>query len=616
MNTNVTVMRRYLWLAVALLSASVSPAGAVEFGRCDVPVGSSLIGIASAAVDDSGNPVLLVLQGGTSSRVIRVVIDRATLAQACDAAISTVNLVLGTFAPQALAVGDIDGDRRLDFVVAGSDGVFGHDALVYLGTGDAQFSQDPSGPYRQARDGANSVAITDVDRDGVADLVVGSGADSSVTILYSDTTRADPLAVQGVSAGSLGVGFLNNDGLPDIITGSSGSGKLSGLFQSTARSFLTSASPTSVATRSFTLADLDGDLVSDVLVARDDDAVLDLYRDPIPENLESIGNPSLSLPTGSGPAAVAAGDITGDGQVDIVVANRDANSVSLFVGDGRGNLEINPAVAGCRTAAENARCAVGLRPTALVAADVDGRPLDLDGDGIGDVVTANADDGRLSLLLSAASSAKPTFTLTSAPIPPTPSQTATPTATSTPDTRCCDAHANPSCEPSACSVCVCANDSRCCDVEWDNICVGFARSQLCASQCSCPAATKTPEPSQTPSNTTAPPPTDTPTDTPVPTDTPIPTNTQEGSPPPATRTPTNTMTPTGTLPTVTRTPSRTHTPTDTPTISPTSTVQTCIGGGVCITGSSGCNTGGGSDSVMLIVLGLVPALMLLARRRV
>ncbi len=619
MNANVTSIRRYLWLGLALLSASVSPAAAVQFGRCDVQVGTAPIGVASAGVDDSGRPVLLVLQGGSSSRVIRVVIDPTVLPQACDLGISSINLLLGNFQPQAFAVGDVNGDRLLDFVVAGSDGIAGHDVLVYLGTGDGQFSQDPSGVFRQARDGANSIAIADVDRDGVADLVVGSDADSSVTVLYSGTTRSEALSVQGVSAGSLGVGFLNSDGLPDIITGSSSTGRLSALFQSAARTFVTSASPTSVAPRGLTLGDLNDDLISDLLVTRDSAAALDLYLGPLPANLASIGSPSLSLstgPIGAGPAAVAAGDFTGDGQLDVVVANRDNNTVALFVGNGRGNLEVNSTLAGCRAPAGSAVCDVGDTPTAVIAADANGGTLDLDGDGIGDIVVANANGGRLSLLLSGANSALATVTPTETPITPGPSATPTPTETSTPSTSCCDAHADPGCEPVACSKCVGdEQDTHCRDVEWDDICVGFARSHLCADVCNCPAVTETPTPEPTGTITGTPTITPTPANTASSTPTQDPTNTL-ANPPPATRTPTNTVTPTGTLPTATRTPTRTFTPTDTPTISPTSTVQSCIAGGsFCINGQSGCNSGGGSDSVMLIIIGLVPALLLLARRR-
>lgn len=596
-------------LGVGILTLSI-PAHGAQLARCDVNSGIALAGIAAAGVDGEGRPVLLGIPSSVSSRVAIITIDPARLTQACDSGLSVQNVALGTFITRGFSVGDLNGDRLLDFALAGSDGVVGHDVVVYLGSGNGQFAIDSASPFRQARDGANAVVITDVDRDGVVDLVVGSGADSSVTILYSGTTRSEALAVQGISDGNLAVGFVDNDGLPDIISASSGSGRLSGLYQEPSRGFVTSSSSSAVATRAFTLADLDGDLISEILVLRDGTAQLDIYRGPVAD-LAVLGSPQTSLPTGAGPVAIALGDITADGRLDAVVANRDGASVSLFVGDGQGGMATNSALAGCRGGG-TPPCPVYEQPIGVVAADAAGAPLDLDGDGVGDVAVASA-SGVITLLLSGPNSAEPTITPTRTPTVPGATPTPTPSATTTPNFSCCDPHSNPSCGINVCAACVCGNDDRCCGVEWDDICVAFARSTLCSEECGCPDPTVTPTPttSSTPSETPTISPSPEPTA--LPTDTPSPTPTREGSAPPATRTPTETMTPTGTPPTATRTPTRTHTSTETPTISPTSTIQNCIGGGVCINGGS-CQMVEGGDSGLLLLMGLLPALWLRRRR--
>jgi len=614
------MLRASLLLVLYLVSSRVPAAHAVQFGRCDVNVGSALIGVASAGLDDAGRPVLLVLQGGTSSRVIRVSIDPPTLQQSCSLAISTINLAIGTFQPQAMAVGDVDGDRRLDFVLAGSDGVAGHDLLVYLGSEDAQFSQHPTAPFRQTRDGTNAVAIADVDRDGVVDLISGSGADSSVSVLYSGTVLSNPVTVQGVSPANLAVAFLNDDGLPDIATGSSGTGSLSVLFQNPARTFLPSSSPSTVAVRNLVVADLNRDLVGDSLVTHNSLSRLDVYRGPLPTDLDAIGSPSQSLETGSGPTGIGVGDFTGDSEIDVVVANQDASSVSLYVGDGQGTLAIDPSLAGCRSQAGSARCAVGSRPTAVLAADGTGGVLDLDGDGIGDIVVANADDGTLSLLLSGPSSGNPTPTRSPSPsVPPSSTSTRTPTVTATPTatiltTDCCLSHSSPSCEPNregqaACASCVCANDPHCCSDPWDDICVGFATTS-CETACACTAPTFTPTEVLSPTPTATPTVSSTSTASPTPSVTPSfnPSNTPA---PPSTRTPTATRT--GTLPTVTRTPSRTPLPSNTPTPTATFTVRACSGG-LCVNGES-CHLDAGADTPSLMMITLAFALALLLARR-
>jgi Bacterial type II and III secretion system protein/FG-GAP-like repeat len=44
--------------------------------------------------------------------------------------------------------------------------------------------------------------------------------------------------------------------------------------------------------------------------------------------------PTLTLPTGAGPTAIAVGDFNGDGFADLAVVNKDSNTVSIFLGNG------------------------------------------------------------------------------------------------------------------------------------------------------------------------------------------------------------------------------------------------------------------------------------------
>jgi hypothetical protein len=83
---------------------------------------------------------------------------------------------------------------------------------------------------------------------------------------------------------------------------------------------------------------------------------------------------------GSGAESIVTGHFNRDRQLDMAVANRDANTVSLFLG--RGNGRFAPA----RT------FATGPSPRSLRAADVNN-------DGNLDLLTANADGNTVSLLL-------------------------------------------------------------------------------------------------------------------------------------------------------------------------------------------------------------------------
>ena len=74
--------------------------------------------------------------------------------------------------------------------------------------------------------------------------------------------------------------------------------------------------------------------------------------------------PAFNFPTGLAPVAVAVADLNGDGRPDLVVVNRDANTVSVLLGTGTGSF-------GAST-----DFPTGLSPVAVAVADLngDGRP--------------------------------------------------------------------------------------------------------------------------------------------------------------------------------------------------------------------------------------------------
>ncbi len=115
-----------------------------------------------------------------------------------------------------------------------------------------------------------------------------------------------------------------------------------------------------------------------------------------------IGNPvgfvaHKDFAIGNGAAAVAVGDVNGDGLPDLVVANRRDNTVSVL-------LNTTAKGATTPTFATTASFAVGHSPDAVAIAD-------LNGDGKPDVVVANSNSSYVSVLMNktAPGATMPTF---------------------------------------------------------------------------------------------------------------------------------------------------------------------------------------------------------------
>src|SRR5436190_16877234 len=89
-----------------------------------------------------------------------------------------------------------------------------------------------------------------------------------------------------------------------------------------------------------------------------------------------------SYAAGAGPYSVAAGDLNGDGRLDLVVANSLANSVSVLLGNGDGTFQ----------PARNFDAGLGSGPIWVLIVDVNG-------DGKPDILLANQSRNAVGVLL-------------------------------------------------------------------------------------------------------------------------------------------------------------------------------------------------------------------------
>jgi FG-GAP-like repeat len=361
------------------------------------PVGKSPQALAVGDFNGDGKPDLATVNVGGNT--LSILLNRGA------AGFSVAPEPVDGEQPVAAAVGDFNGDGKQDIAVANA---ISSKVDLRMGNGTGGFSP---GRFFAVGENPLAVAVGDFNGDDKQDLATANSTGNSVSILLGDGagnfTRAQDVFVVGTSPCSLAVADFDGDGKQDIATANFDSRSVSllmglggGVFYH-GHDYDVGTHPTDVVVGNF-----NGDNKPDLAVAVAGD-----YK--VTAILLGTGGPAGSftaapnVPAISGPPCVAVGDFNGDGRQDLAIADVVGLDVGIRYGNGNGTFTIQPDVS-----AGGETNPIARYPVFVAVAD-------FNGDGRPDIATAN-EAGSATVLLNTGSTAAADPPDASLPPPPPP----------------------------------------------------------------------------------------------------------------------------------------------------------------------------------------------------
>jgi hypothetical protein len=285
---------------------------------------------------------------------------------------------------QGLVSADYDGDGKQDLV---TNTTTRNDLVFFKGNGNLTFVAGV-----RTKTDATAVFLTQADWDGDGNLDILAANDSTSTAsLYRGLGNGifitAPVYTAGVNPHAVAAGDLNGDNKLDLVVANynaptpnnPANNRISLLINDGTGVF---AAPINVATganpRAVAIAKFNADEIPDIAVVNQGDSTVSILLGSSP--LAYTPATPATYPTGTSPCSIAAGDLNGDGNVDLVIGNNSSTFCSVLLGNGNGTF----------TATLNAE--VNNFITSVVLAN-------MNGDNILDIVCTTQTSSRVGVLL-------------------------------------------------------------------------------------------------------------------------------------------------------------------------------------------------------------------------
>ncbi|KKW16960.1 MAG: FG-GAP repeat protein [Candidatus Magasanikbacteria bacterium GW2011_GWA2_50_22] len=326
--------------------------------KVDFTTGANPYGIAISDLDGDGKSDFAVVNSNPSGSIS---VLRNTSSTGSITFASPLDFATGVNSFQ-VASGDLDGDGKPDLIVTN----FSSNTIsVFRNTsasGSITFATkvDIAGAGLYGVNAPYGIAISDLDGDGKPDFVVtNSGYPSSSVSIFRNTSSSGSIAFEspidfatGLYSSGVAVSDIDGDGKPDIAITNAGNNTLSILRNISLPGSITSSSfnakvdissgaePEGIAISdvdgdgkyTIVVGDVDGDGRPDLVVGNAYSNAFTVLRNTTSPGVITTGSfaPKVDFMTGVWPFVVAMGDLDGDGKPDVVAANRTSNTVSVF----------------------------------------------------------------------------------------------------------------------------------------------------------------------------------------------------------------------------------------------------------------------------------------------
>ncbi|GAB3878908.1 VCBS repeat-containing protein [Hymenobacter segetis] len=376
----------YSFLGPLLLAGLAAQAQAPTFA----PVvaypsgGLSPYGLALADVNGDGRPDVVI--ANTYNSLLGVLLGNGN---GTFQPVVTYATGAGT-SPRNVVVADVNGDARPDLVFADIQGVGA--VGVLLGNGDGTFqavARLTSAPGLTV----DYVAVGDLNGDGRLDVVTASfmaaanGGAVQVLPGNGNGTFQAARAYACGSAFSLALADVNGDGRLDVLTANffgDSAGVLLGNGDGSLQAEHSCSTGPNSTPYEVAVADVNADGRPDLLTANYGSDALGVLLGNGNGTFQAVA--AYSTGPGSTPAGLAAADLNGDGHLDVVTANFGTDALGVLLGTGTGTFQAP------LTFATGSGAGPLASPFNVVAADVNG-------DGQRDLLAANYTSAAAAVLL-------------------------------------------------------------------------------------------------------------------------------------------------------------------------------------------------------------------------